>query len=202
MYLKGEKMIRICSFALCLAILTSCSGKTTVILLPDQENPTGAVVVKTDRTAAEIDKPYESITVTSDLPSPVKPLNKDEVEKKYSALLQAQPARPVHFILYFLQNSTQMDQASKALIPNILKASRERAPSEISIIGHSDTKGSHKFNVRLSLERARAVERFIRENAPGIKEILVQSFGESELLIPTEDNVSEGRNRRVEVMIR
>ncbi|MFW6242332.1 MAG: OmpA family protein, partial [Thermodesulfobacteriota bacterium] len=68
--------------------------------------------------------------------------------------------------------------------------------------GHSDRQGSEEMNWKLSLERARTVNRILVER--GVPETLIEttSHGEGNPRIPTADEVSEPRNRRVEVTVR
>lgn len=88
------------------------------------------------------------------------------------------------------------------LLPKISQSAKERDPSEISIIGHTDTQGDAAYNTRLSLARAREAATILTGYDTGLKNISVQGFGEYDLLVPTADNVPEPRNRRVEIMIR
>lgn len=89
-----------------------------------------------------------------------------------------------------------------ALIPEILQVAREREPSEISIIGHTDSKGSADYNYKLSLQRAEAVAEILRDADATLKNLYIKSHGENDPLVLTEDNVSEEKNRRVEIMVR
>jgi len=70
------------------------------------------------------------------------------------------------------------------------------------VIGHTDTVGSLDFNDKLSRARAdRMRELLIERGLPG-ERIQAAGRGKRELLVPTEDNVSEPKNRRVEINVR
>ena len=71
----------------------------------------------------------------------------------------------------------------------------------VYVDGHTDTVGSREYNQDLSERRATAVaqELIVRDVLPG--RLIVRGFGETELLIPTGDNVNEPENRRVEIQI-
>ena len=71
----------------------------------------------------------------------------------------------------------------------------------LNIIGHTDATGSKEFNLKLSLERARAVEKVLIGSGIDIDTLRLQSFGENDPLVPTADGVEEPKNRRVEVMV-
>jgi len=124
------------------------------------------------------------------------------VTDEYQLLLKAEPAKPAHFILYFENNSINLTKESMTLIPKILQVSKEREPSEISVIGHTDTMGSSEYNNSLSLQRAESVGEILKKHDTGLKNLYIKFHGENDLLIITGDNVSEEKNRRVEIMIR
>lgn len=196
-------MVRYLGIFFCLIFLCSCGVKTTVILLPEDDGTTGSVVVKSPSSSIMLNQPY-TYTEVSDNQSPfsAKPIEQDEVKQAYQQLISAEPARPVHFILYFESDSTTLTKKSMGLIPEILRVAKEREPSEISIIGHTDSRGSSSYNFKLSLHRARAVEKILKASDTSIQNIYVKSHGENDPLILTGDNVSEEKNRRVEIMIR
>ena len=61
--------------------------------------------------------------------------------------------------------------------------------------GFTDTVGQSNDNLKLSLERARAIAQYFRKK--GIKgQIYYAGFGETHPAVPTADNVAEARNRR------
>ncbi len=78
---------------------------------------------------------------------------------------------------------------------------KEYDQTYIYVDGHTDTTGSHQFNQDLSERRAWAVaDRLIRRDVlPG--RFIVRGFGETQLAVPTGDNVNEPANRRVEIQI-
>lgn len=196
-------MIRYICISLCLIVFCSCGSKTRVILLPDEDGKTGSVVVKNQSSSTTLKEPY-TFTIISDDKSiiSVKPIDPNKVEDKYRLLLDAEPAKPVCFILYFEHDSIKLTKESLALIPKILQTAKDREPSEISIIGHTDSMGSSEYNNKLSVQRAKIVAKILRESDTELKTLYVESHGENDPLIVTKDDVSEKKNRRVEIMIR
>ena len=87
------------------------------------------------------------------------------------------------------------------MLPTLFQAVRDRKPTEISIFGHTDATGAEDRNIKLSAERAKAVESILRKRDPALDRIEVQFFGSREPLIPTSPHAAEPRNRRVEIMI-
>lgn len=196
-------MIRYICILLCFIFLFACGSKTTVVLLPEKDGKTGSVVVKNQSSSTTLDKPYTYTQVNDDKSDfPVKPTDQKKVTDEYQLLLKAEPLEPAHFILYFENNSTSLTKESMALIPKILRVAKDREPSEISVIGHSDTMGSSDYNNELSLKRAESAGEILKKYDPALKALYIKSYGENDPLIITGDNVSEAKNRRVEIMIR
>lgn len=196
-------MIRYIGVFIGLFLVCACGSKTTVILLPQEDGKTGSVIVKNQSFSTTLDQPY-TYTKVSDGQSDfsVKPIDQKRVTNAFQRLLEAEPVKPVSYILYFKHDSTLLTKESLKLIPQILQSAKEREPSEITIIGHTDSKGSREYNIKLSLHRANAVKKIINAYNAGLRKLYVQSYGENDPLIVTGDNVSEARNRRVEIMIR
>lgn len=177
--------------------------RTTVVLMPDEDGNVGAVSVTTGIGSQKIDEAYSFATVEGghSRPSEVNLMGRDLVTKSYSRVIKAQPPKPRSFILHFLLDKTVLTEESKAQLPELFAAIRERKPTEITIFGHADATGSEKHNVALSAERAKTIATMLRKNDPSLDSIDVQYFGDKAPLIPSDSRVPEPRNRRAEVMV-
>ena len=196
-------MIRYILFFAGVFFLFSCGAKTTVILLPEQDNKTGGVIVANDTSSITLEKPYSSATVgRAESKIDTKIIGKKKVQDEYKTLFQVEPLKPVSILLYFEFDSDRLQPESAALIDDVLKLAKEREPSEVSIIGHSDSKGKANYNYRLALDRAKVVEKIIKDANINLSNISVTSHGENDPLVITGDNVSEEKNRRVEIMVK
>jgi len=79
---------------------------------------------------------------------------------------------------------------------------RRRPAPDIQVIGHTDTVGNLAFNDKLSLARAERVrDILVGLGIPGDR-IQSSGRGKRELLVTTDENVAEPRNRRVEISVR
>lgn len=196
------------AFAIALAFvvglyLSGCQSVTTLILMPDESGKVGAITVKTPSDIRLINEAYNSVTTkqgTSRL-SETQALSEAQVIEEYAALLKAQPAKPTSIILYFVTGSTNLAKESLAIIPQVIEQIKAQMPTEISLIGHTDTTGTDNINDKLSLERAKTVEKILKDNIPTLNIVSMQSFGSKDLLVLTPPNVDEPRNRRVEILI-
>jgi peptidoglycan-associated lipoprotein len=174
---------------------------TTVILLPDEDGHVGAVSVSSEGGTQQITEGYAASTVTGvhGAPTAMNALNRDAVSTDFENLLKAQPPKPVSFILYFVLDRTVLTDESKAMIPAVIAALRERKPTEVSIFGHADATGTERRNDRLSAERARVIANLLKKEEPDLGHVQTQYFGDKTPLIPGSG--AEPRNRRAEVVI-
>ncbi len=182
-------------------------AKTTVVLLPDEDGNVGAVLVGNgdgDKSNLQrIDQAYATASVEGVRggPSAVTSMGRERVDRDYATLLSAQPPKPKTFILHFVIDKTVLTAESKAMLPAVLEAIRERKPTEITIFGHADATGTEKRNNKLSADRAKMVADLLRKIDPTLDRIDVQYFGDRAPLVPSDGRVPEPRNRRAEVMV-
>lgn len=191
-----------CCLALLLGACASVrAGRTSVILMPDEDGHVGAVSVTSAGGTRPLDAAFSEVVVAGASAAPAAPsaMGRAAVEKDYDDLLRAQPSRPRSFTLNFLLDSTTLTDESKAMLPEVLRVARERAPTEIAVFGHADASGTELHNTRLSAERARMVAALLRKADPGMGDIDVQWFGDRQPLVRSESR--EPRNRRVEIQI-
>ena len=152
----------------------------------------------------ELTRAGEATDVDDAESAPKKPriLSPKEINSLFGAVLAAQPDPVKTFLLYFKSGTTSLTQESEQRIPEILEAIRSRHSVDVSIVGHSDTRGDAGFNLILSKRRALEVAKILlsRDVAPAT--IDIASHGEANPLIPTPDETDEARNRRVSVTVR
>ena len=116
--------------------------------------------------------------------------------------MAAEPPTPEKFCLYFKSGTTQLNDDSLLLLPEILASIHKRQSCDISVNGHTDRVGSEAYNQDLSLRRALRVQALLIEAGINPAFLSTASHGEGNPLVHTSDNVAEPRNRRVETIIR
>jgi len=175
----------------------------TIVLLPDASGKTGAIIVSSEGTDLVLSRPHQAVVVEQGS-APGTPFIMQSAEAKSVAepALKALPAPPRQFILYFQHASADLTPQSSAMIRQVIETIRERAPVDISVVGHTDTVGEKDYNYRLSYKRARAVADLLVANGVDGSILDITSHGKDNPLIPTGDQVHEPRNRRVEVTVR
>lgn len=177
-------------------------GRTErVVLLPAADGHRSALLVTTAKGEVLMTEPL-SVVEVRDGKIVSRTLAVGEVDQRYAAVIKALPAPPRVFTVYFYFDRTALLPESRALLKQI-KADAERYPAaEIVLIGHTDRVGAIPFNDGLSLRRAQVVrDDFLSIGVPP-SAIHVEGRGEREPLVPTEDEVSEPRNRRVVIKLR
>jgi OOP family OmpA-OmpF porin len=184
------------------ALLGACAHPTgTVVLLPEKDGHATAVSVKQGDKEVILDRPYAAVQTRTDAPRAYTS-TPQEVEARFGPALGAQPSRPTSFTLYFIENSDQLTDASKQVFAGALADIAGHQVPDIVVIGHTDTVGSDTVNDALALKRAQAVRGLLIAQGLPAGSIVAVGRGKRELLVPTPDNVSEARNRRVEVIVR
>lgn len=197
-------MLRFLLIPLLLLSLAACAGGNRFVLLEEEDGSVGAITVANDAGSQTVDRPGTVTQVASATAAPSEPeaISQDEIEKTWGTTLQASPPKPRSFLLYFISGTNILTEASRRQLPDIVASIREYPAPEVSVTGHTDTTGPAELNARLALSRAEAIRDLLIQEGLEPALIEVSSHGESNLLVPTPDNVDEPRNRRVEVQVR
>jgi outer membrane protein OmpA-like peptidoglycan-associated protein len=174
-----------------------------IVLLPDDRGKTGAVIVSGAGGERLLSEPRQAVTVAADAgPGESFVLPEGDVRTLVGPALESLPQRPLTFVFYFKHDDTVLTEKSLAEMRKAVRAIGKRGPSEISVVGHTDTVGTRRYNHRLGLERARAVAGLLTKAGMDPSIIAIASDGEGNPLVPTDDGVPEPRNRRVEMTVR
>jgi outer membrane protein OmpA-like peptidoglycan-associated protein len=196
--------------ALIVAALAGCAQApvktatpTTFAVLPSSsDGHVGAIVVEREGQRQVVDTAYGAARISADGSTQQVKLTEEEVKKTFGPTLAALPGKPASFLLHFLEGRDELTPESKAELDKILTELKRRPLPDIAVIGHTDAVGTLAYNDKLSLARAERVrDMFVQMGIPASR-IQVAGRGKRELLVPTDDNVSEARNRRVEINVR
>lgn len=178
-------------------------GETTVVLLAEPDGTVGRATVSNPSGSVELDTSRGMTRVTTGgAPAPVTQMSEADVQRIFGAALMAQPPAPAHFTLYFQFNSDELTDDSRKLVIAVQQAVKIYPAPQIAVTGHTDTVGSATANIGLGLRRANVARTRLVEAGLDGSSIAVTSHGEATLLVPTTDEVSEPRNRRVEITVR
>jgi outer membrane protein OmpA-like peptidoglycan-associated protein len=190
--------------AFLLLSLAACAGSNRFVLLEEEDGSVGAITVTNQAGSQTIDQAGEGTQVASVSAAPGAPqaVSQEEIRSTWGAALEASPLKPRDFLLYFIFGTDILTDESRRQLPAILDSIKEYPAPEVAVVGHTDRVGPAEVNARLALDRAEAIRDVLI--GIGLDPALIQldSHGESNPLIPTDDGVAEPRNRRVEVTVR
>ena len=174
-----------------------------VVLLPDADGKVGSIVVATDTNQQLLGTAYGSASVNASGVINVQVENSAEVLRRYAATLDARPQLPVSFTVHFeFGSSVEVTPAFKQVLADLMAALPHYPAPEITVIGHTDRVGTLEANDALSIQRAQTVRDLLVQAGIQSDIIGVSGRGEREPVAATDDEVSEAKNRRVEVNLR
>lgn len=198
------------ALALLLAVtLTGCATpppeKSTyserVILLPNKDGRSSALIVSRATGEQRLAVPYEGVELAQG-EEQRKEYKQEDVQKRYGEMLEAQPARPFTYTLYFNTATTELTSQSRASLNEVRQKIRNFPAAQVTVIGHTDRVGSTEANDALSLKRAASIRELLIQIGIPKEAIEIVGRGEREPLVQTSDGVAEERNRRVEIKLR
>jgi outer membrane protein OmpA-like peptidoglycan-associated protein len=194
-----------------LALAALCAGCATApkhvapelfAVVPGADGHVGAIVVQSGGDTRVIDTAYGAERIAGDGSRETSRLTPAEIRETFGPTLAALPGKPTSFALYFLEGKDELTADSKVEMEKVFAELRRRPLPDIMVIGHTDSVGSMTSNDRLSLARAERMRELMIGLGIPAERIQAAGRGKRELLVPTEDNVSEPRNRRVEISVR
>jgi len=183
-------------------LLTACAAPDRVVLLPQANGAPSAVSVQAKAGGAEaiLSQPYATAAVGRRVETGMS--SAAEVRARYQALLDALPARPQSYVIYFKTGGEQLTPDSLARIDDILRSVKSFPAPEVVVIGHTDSVGADSFNDDVSMKRAELIRSKLVGMGVNAQRIEAVGRGKRELLVPTADGVPEPRNRRVEIRVK
>ncbi|MDE2516808.1 MAG: OmpA family protein [Rhodospirillales bacterium] len=112
------------------------------------------------------------------------------------------PAPARSYLVFFDWDKATLSDRARSIIHEAAENSMKVKYTAIEVNGYTDTSGTAKYNMGLSVRRAQAVAaELVRDGVPK-SAIAIQGFGETHPLVPTGPGVREPQNRRVEIIIK
>ena len=184
----------------------ACAPATTpalFVVVPAADGHIGRIVVTANGGEPRlIDTKYGAERVRADGRIETATLSESEVKATFGSTLEALPGRPMSYTLYFLEGKDELTPESRVELDKVFAELKHRPLPDVAVIGHTDTVGGLEYNDKLSRARAERMRDMLVELGIPPERIQAAGRGKRELLVPTEDNISEPRNRRVEINVR
>jgi OOP family OmpA-OmpF porin len=172
------------------------------VVLPNADGTSGAITVSDNQQSVLLDKPYAESEEKNHSVSAATIADPQKVQQVFANALAAQPILPAHFRLYFLRDTDQLTPESEQQYRAVFDDIKRRPVYQVEVIGYTDTLGTPAHNQALSLRRAEAIRDRLIADRLTAGSISVAGRGELDPAVPTAPQVSEPRNRRVEITVR
>ena len=101
-------------------------------------------------------------------------------------------------IIYFDFDKFNLSEVRKDKIKKFLN-NYGSVINEYLVVGHTDTKGTNKYNLSLSIKRAEVVKEILINYGINQSSIKILGKGEESLAVDTPDDTKQPANRRVEI---
>ena len=179
-----------------------CSQRQALfVVLPNPDGTSGAITVSDGQKSVLLNKPYSAseekggrlAATTAD---------SQQVQQIFGRALAAEPILPSHFRLYFFSDTDTLTPESQQQYRDVFEDIKRRPVYQVEVVGYTDTLGNEPHNQQLSLKRAEAIRDRLIHDGLNANSISVAGRGELDPAVPTGPQVSEARNRRVEITVR
>jgi len=97
---------------------------------------------------------------------------------------------------------SRLDNVAKALLDDIALKLKQYPNEKITLIGHTDSQGSEKSNLKMGETRAKAVRDYlVKRHGIDAERFVIESAGESKPIADNSTEAGRRQNRRVEVVM-
>ncbi|MBO9726684.1 MAG: OmpA family protein [Novosphingobium sp.] len=120
---------------------------------------------------------------------------------------EAPSLEPVHLVVPYPAKGAKPDDTGRGLIDGLLANPTLQAGGQITIWGHSDSRGSDAENLAASRRRAEAARDYLASKGIDAKRMTVIALGEARPIAPnrnldgSDDSEGRAKNRRVEIEV-
>lgn len=112
------------------------------------------------------------------------------------------PVEQAMFIVFFDWDKFNISAGANDVLDAVAQEIKNRKDVHgISVVGHTDSSGTTRYNDKLSAKRATSVREGLVARGVPADMIRVESRGENDLLVKTADGVREPANRRAQITL-
>jgi len=194
--MKSVRPLFACTLAL---FMNACAGKDLIAVLPHEDGSVGSVVVRQNGKDTVLDKANSAVKAGDDKAFT---LASKDIEQRFGTALTGLPPAARSYTLYFKEGTVTLEPDSAPVMGQMRQDVASRTAGEIMVIGHTDRVGTIKNNDLLAYGRALSVSDLLIASGIPKDTVIIAGRGEREPLVPTDDEVEEPRNRRVEISVR
>lgn len=125
-----------------------------------------------------------------------------KLEKEAPELFEPIPTDEIESIVQF---DFDKDDLKNVYVPDVdrkIVIMKKYPEVKITLVGHTDNRGSAAYNYELGLHRAQAVKNYMVENGISSSRLYVESKGDTQPIAPNDTESNRYKNRRVEFEMR
>jgi len=104
--------------------------------------------------------------------------------------------------LRFNLNSNNFENSEDEKIKKLAQILKANPAMKVYIVGHTSDTGSRKMNMKIGMERAKAVKTQIVNYGVWEEQLVPQSKGADEPLVPNSDPKNRAKNQRVQLLVK
>lgn len=174
----------------------------TIVLLPDADGHVGSLEVGQGADSIILDGAYAAAEIGDDGNTVTTRRTATEVEIEFQETLAARPDYSgARIVIYFNQRAQPTLDVTEQ-IEDLVADLYGRTGYTISVVGHTDSTGSKRRNVRLGLKRAEKIAARLVELGVPADRVQSRSKGQSEPAVRVDDpSIPVLKNRRVEIFV-
>lgn len=103
--------------------------------------------------------------------------------------------------ILFGYDKSELNNSSEGSLDKLIAVLKDYPDTNLEIQGHTDNKGSEKYNQGLSERRASAVATYLRGGGVKSSRIIIKGYGESAPVASNDSEDGRAQNRRVTFLI-
>ncbi len=101
--------------------------------------------------------------------------------------------------VHFGFNQTTLTKKDKKILDNAYEAISKLNDAKINLSGHTDSIGSEKYNMKLSIKRANVVQKYLVKKGISESHITAEGFGKTKPIASNKTAKGRAENRRTEI---
>ncbi len=102
---------------------------------------------------------------------------------------------------YFDYDKYTLKPKYAAKLNDVVQVLKKNPKIHVRIDGHTDSRGSDAYNLKLSERRANAVKDYLAGHGVKTDRLSIKGFGESRPAVPNTSEANMAKNRRVELTV-
>jgi len=125
----------------------------------------------------------------------------DGCPQKYQLIVVTKEKIELKQTIYFDFRKATIKPVSFALLNEVAQALKDNPTMKVRIEGHTDSRGSDSFNMKLSQARAESVKTYLTKQGVDADRMEPKGYGETVAIADNRTKKGRDLNRRVEFVI-